>query len=67
MSDLVSSRPVRFRVPALRLPALPFQAIGKLLADCAIAIGDAFSMAYVQPFDAKAGSAPDSEGREPRW
>jgi len=67
MTDLISSQPVRFRVPALRLPALPSLTIGRLLATCGIAIGRAFAMAYTEPFQPSQQAGRDPEGRDLRW
>jgi len=67
MTDLISSQPIRFRVPALRRPALPSFAIGRRLAACGIAISRAFAMAYTEPFNPQAEPARDDDGRDPRW
>jgi hypothetical protein len=70
MTDAVAPKAVRRS--GLPQPNISVLRIGASLAAMAVLLGDAFTMAYVDPYTSRRGrpkAAPDEdlEGRDPGW
>jgi len=72
MADISIFAPTTVRRLGLSRPSFPRLAIGTSLNAMAGLIGDAFSMAYVDPYTSLRRQPPsvpddDLEGRDPSW
>ncbi|MFI0845958.1 hypothetical protein [Mesorhizobium sp. IMUNJ 23232] len=71
MTDMSTTTPTTIRRLTLPRPSFPWLAIGATLAAICGVMGNAFKMAYVDPY-ASHGRQPvvpddDLEGRDPTW
>ena len=72
MTDIIITAPIAIRRPSLQLLALPKLGIGVAMAALSKAVGQAFDMAYVAPYQTISqsplvASDADLEGRDPNW
>ncbi len=72
MTAITNTTPIAFRRPSLQLLALPKLGIGVAMAALSEAVGQAYGMAYVAPYQTirqspSVASDADLEGRNPNW
>lgn len=71
MTDVPTTHPTAQR-SSLQRPGIPGLRIGASLAAISVLLGDAFKMAYVDPYVSRGRQAEivpkdDPEGRDPSW
>jgi hypothetical protein len=72
MTDISTMAPIAIRRSNLQRPNIPMLRIGASLTAISVLLGDAFNMAYVDPYTSR-GRQPqivpddDPEGRDPTW